>query len=115
LRKSLIEGKRIDEADVEESSSVIEEQFLAKVVDMKHIQLNNNDNDESSELIPLYSPFKYNSNKSNNYEPMIKMKQNEKSTVEYKFCVLFKGNIWYVRRTLPNIKEVIARVILNQM
>jgi hypothetical protein len=37
LRKSLIEGKRIDEADVEESSSVIEEQFLAKVVDMKHI------------------------------------------------------------------------------
>lgn len=32
-----MDGKRIEEADYEESSSLIEDQFLAKIVDLKHI------------------------------------------------------------------------------
>ena len=30
--------------------------------------------------------------------------QNRPS-IEYKFCVLYRGNIWYVVRSLPRIRE----------
>ncbi|CDW82930.1 guanylate-binding n-terminal domain containing protein [Stylonychia lemnae] len=125
LRSSIINengGQGIQEEDKEDSQSVIEEQFLAKIVDMKQIHLEMRGDDFSSQ--DEYSNNEVTSQNSDelvtiidgvNMGPLpLQLRQQHIAqqfcSIEFKFCVLFKGSIWYIHRTLHFIKNVMNRI-----